>query len=190
MNKIFFILAVLLIGIGLFLRNFESFGPDIIIENPFVSIYPLEETPFKASWASGYEFKPSEKKLLDGGSSLLLYKGIINNPCLSFSSVNLDFDSLTKKNNAWHGKTLSGEPVYYKTPEVTLEHVNETGFDSYYTRTFQSSPGTKNLQPDGRVILSAKITLDEEQYGIILPSSLNFKSIRVRDGRFVAKRSM
>lgn len=190
MKKIIFIIAILLILVGLYLRKFETYGPEIIIENPIVSIYPIEETPFKASWSKGYEFTPLKKKRLDSGESLLIYHGEIRNPTLSLSDYKIDFKSFKKDENCWRGKNKSGEDIFFKTPEVTLEHINSIDYESYYTKTFKSTPESKNLQPDGRIILSAKVSIDSKEYAIILPSSLNYKSIRVKDGHFTVKKSM
>jgi hypothetical protein len=159
------------------------------IPNPIVAISAIEATEFEPAWKSGYLFKPDTKKKRNDGSTLLIYSGEIKTPYLSLRLYNIDFESCTKDGRHWlvtDNETLHQTKI--KCPEVTLAALNIEQFDIHHDNVYPSYPGSKNLQPDGTVILSARVRIPDQKIGIILPASYSYRSIKRNNDHFTVKR--
>jgi hypothetical protein len=102
---------------------------------------------------------------------------------------NVDYESCTIAGRQWlvtDTETLHQASI--QCPQVTLTALNINQFGTFHANIYPSLPDSKNLQPDGSVILSARVKITDPTFGIVLPARYEFNSIKRKNGHFTVKR--
>lgn len=131
---------------------------------------------------------PNLSERLKDGTTLLLYREENKNNALRIRLENIDFGSFTTNGRHWLVKDKSTlRQTKIKCPEITLAALNIKRFATQHANLYPSYPGSKNLQPDGTVILSAGVRISEHQIGIVLPAGYAYKSKKRENAHFTVK---